>query len=230
MCPRARLHPGRLRPARERRPGLALNLFGSGYAGLRFPAIRLAPVDYAPRPLNASRNCKMMKRLGVGLIEGLIVGGLVAALVIKGLGIANFAGFFAYLLAAATGFVTGLVAGKPIWGRDAKVEATLKAVVGAALAAVLLWLIRRFAHIELDLIAFGAGRGAVGELPAISLPLIASALALLFEIDNTGAPPAERRLGEPQASERKRVIADAELDVLDEPADSARTREARRKG
>lgn len=128
----------------------------------------------------------MLKRLTVGLIEGLVLGAVMALVTIKVLGLASFAGAIAYLVAVVVGALTGLVAGKPIWAPGAKIEAGLKAFVGALLAGGLLWMLRRFAQVDVDLGAFGAGAGKIGELPAVSLPLIATALSLLFELDNTG--------------------------------------------
>jgi len=61
----------------------------------------------------------MLKRLLVGLFIGLVTGGLLAAVLIKGLGITAFAAgaggtALALLFAAITGVVVGLIAGKPI--------------------------------------------------------------------------------------------------------------------
>ena len=50
----------------------------------------------------------------------------------------------AYLGAALTGVLIGLVAGKPIWAKDAKIEAGMKAFVGALLATGLMYAARRF--------------------------------------------------------------------------------------
>ena len=79
----------------------------------------------------------MVKRLVVGLIIGLFVGALVAAALIKGLGIVSFADgaagtAMAYIFAAITGMVTGLIAGKPIWSSNGKIEASLKAFLRRA--------------------------------------------------------------------------------------------------
>ena len=67
----------------------------------------------------------MLKRLLLGLLIGAIVGGLVAAGAIAGLGAAvmPMGPFFAFVLAAATGVLTGLVAGKPIWAKGGQIEA-----------------------------------------------------------------------------------------------------------
>jgi hypothetical protein len=43
----------------------------------------------------------------------------------------------------------------------------------------------------LDLSALGAGVGAAGELAATSLPAVATLLAVLFDLDNTGDEAAD---------------------------------------
>src|SRR5215472_15930591 len=123
----------------------------------------------------------MLRRLLVGLILGLIVGGVVAAGLVVGLGVPTFASIGgavgAYLAAALAGVLTGLVAGKPIWASGAKIEAGLKAFFGALLGAGLMFALRQWASgWALHLGSFGAGDGAIGSLPAASLPLIAAVL------------------------------------------------------
>jgi ABC-type xylose transport system permease subunit len=171
----------------------------------------------------------MLKRLIVGAIEGLVLGSLAAVVAIKLLGMTSFAGVIAYLMAVVVGLLTGLVAGKPIWAREAKIEAGLKAFVGAVLAAGALWVLRRWANVEVDLSAFGAGRGVIGELPAVSLPLIATALSLLFELDNTGEAKAQAR---EKAATKARVAAapggEAHDELEDEPHIEAPAHRARK--
>src|SRR6185295_12299013 len=76
----------------------------------------------------------MLGRLVIGMVKGLIVGSLLGFGLIK-LGVAVPLGaLIAYSAAALTGVVIGLVAGKPIWAKDAKIEAGSKAVVGALLS------------------------------------------------------------------------------------------------
>ncbi len=129
----------------------------------------------------------MLKRLLLGLLIGLVVGGVVAAGVVKGLPAGTFdVAAFAYLLAAATGALTGLFAGKPIWSSDGKIEAGLKAFFGALLAAGALFALRQWVKVPVDLTALGAGAGAIGELPAAALPAVAATLGAIFELDNTG--------------------------------------------
>jgi len=127
----------------------------------------------------------MVKRLFVGLVVGLVMGSLVAAAVVKGLGLTLFSPMLAYVFAAATGVIVGLVAGKPIWAQGGQIEAGLKAVFGGLVSAGLMYAVRRWLQLDLDLTALGAGAGSVGDLPAASLPLIAGVLAGFYSADNT---------------------------------------------
>jgi hypothetical protein len=150
----------------------------------------------------------MVRRLLVGLIVGLFVGCAVAAGVVGGLRMHEFSGtggaVLAYLGAALTGVLTGLVAGKPIWATNAKIEAGLKAFFGAALAAGLMFALRQWGGaFQPDLSFIGAGHAPVGDLPAASYPLLAAVLGAFFELDNTGQGGSEGK-GE-SGGERKRV-------------------------
>jgi hypothetical protein len=131
----------------------------------------------------------MLKRLLFGLVLGLVLGGVVAAVLVQGLGIESFAGVavYAYLSAAVTGVLAGLVAGKPIWSGDGKIEAGLKAFFGGLLALGAMFALRQWVAIDVDLTSLRAGSGTVGDLPAASLPLIAAVLAGFFELDNSSS-------------------------------------------
>jgi ABC-type xylose transport system permease subunit len=172
----------------------------------------------------------MLKRLTVGLVEGLVLGALMALLTIKLLGLTSFGGAIAYLIALVMGALTGLVAGKPIWAREAKIEAGLKAVVGAGLSAGLLWMLRRWANVDLDLSAFGAGAGKLGELPAASLPLIAAALSVLFEIDNTGGPKGDSSKNSLPKTRVDEVIGREDTDALEDEVDAGAAQRRAHKG
>jgi hypothetical protein len=160
----------------------------------------------------------MLRRLLIGLVLGLIVGGALAAALVAGLGLPTFAsiapglsdGFgsaIAYLAAAITGVLTGLVAGKPIWTSGAKVEAGLKALFGALIGAGLMFALRRWAgSLTVDLPAIGArGQTAVGDLPAVSLPLLAAVLGGFFELDNTGGNDEAGKNGGAGKGGRQRI-------------------------
>ena len=137
----------------------------------------------------------MLKRTLVGLLKGIVVGAVLGLAVVYGLGMPVFAAWVAYLAAVLTGALTGLVAGRAIWEKGARIEAGLKAAAGAVVAAGAMFAIRKWLNVPADLGALG--KGLLGELPIASLPLIATGLALFFEIDNTGEsaqPPAKKRV------------------------------------
>jgi hypothetical protein len=165
----------------------------------------------------------MVQRLLLGLVVGALVGAAVAAILVAGLHVASFAGgggaLLGYAAAALTGALTGLVAGKPFWAADAKLEAGLKAFFGALVAAGAMFALRRWApDAPVDLTAFKAGGPApLAELPAVALPLIAAALGGLFGLDNTTSPDdgaARRRIaarpGAPEARKRAPTEEDEE--------------------
>src|SRR3954468_1202781 len=85
----------------------------------------------------------MLGRLLIGIVKGLIVGGLVGFALAK-LGMAAPGALIAYAAAGVTGILIGLVAGKPIWAKDAKIEAGMKAFVGALLGAGLMFAARKW--------------------------------------------------------------------------------------
>ena len=64
----------------------------------------------------------MLGRLITGILKGLVLGGLVGFGLVK-LGMAVPAAWLAYVAAAITGVLIGLIAGKPIWAPDARIEA-----------------------------------------------------------------------------------------------------------
>jgi hypothetical protein len=164
----------------------------------------------------------MLKRLILGLLIGLIMGSLVAALLVKGMGLVAFGGFLAYLFAAVTGVVVGLVAGKPIWAKGGQIEAGLKALVGAIVGAGAMFAIRQWLHLDVDLSQFAAGHDEIGNLPAVSLPLIAAVLGGFYEIDNTPEPEADAKkssakdAGKPAAKGKVRVASADEVEAEEE--------------
>jgi hypothetical protein len=164
----------------------------------------------------------MLKRLLLGIITGLIVGGAVAAGVIGGLHWLTFAEAgalgttLAYALAAGTGVVVGLVAGKPIWAKGGQIEAALKAFFGALLAAGGMFALRTWAKVDVDLAMLHAGSGALGDLPGATLPIIAAVLGGFYELDNT--PETKDGGSRTRVANDVRVAEDAAEDEDEAPA------------
>jgi hypothetical protein len=175
----------------------------------------------------------MLKRLLVGLVLGGILGAAIAAVLVQGLGIA-FTGsggaVFAYLAAAVTGSLTGLITGKPIWSATGKIEAGLKAFFGTLLALGAMFALRQWAKVEVDLTALKAGSGELGQLPAASLPIIAALLGGFFELDNTPASESDKEeggKGKGEASSKKVRVSD-DADEEEEEEDESEPAKKRR--
>jgi hypothetical protein len=180
----------------------------------------------------------MLKRLAFGLLFGLVVGGLLAAAVIKGVGMFAFAssgasGLLAYIFAAVTGVLIGLVAGKPIWASGGQIEAGLKALVGAGVAALAMLAMRHWFTIDLDLHSLSAGPAiptAAGLLPAVTLPVIAGVLGAFYEADNTPAADekgAKSSKGKAPASKKNVRVVETK-DEEDEELLEAPTKKAKK--
>ncbi len=183
----------------------------------------------------------MFGRLLFGLVKGLVVGGLVGFALAKA-GFVAPAAIVAYLSAAATGVLVGLVAGKPIWAKDAKIEAGMKAVVGALVGAGLLWAVRRWLGaipLPFSLGTLSApnlsmhetsGYGTLGGLSLTSLPIVASILGAFYDVDNTPADDGDDKKIEASASApRARIGASPKVvdELEDEDADPAEKRQKR---
>jgi hypothetical protein len=171
----------------------------------------------------------MIGRLLVGLVKGLVVGGLLGFAVAK-LGFVAPGAVIAYLAAAAAGALVGLVAGKPIWAKEAKIEAGMKAVVGALLGAGLMFAIRKWLGFPLptDLGALSApnlsllesgARGTIGGLAVTSLALVAAVLGGFYEVDNTPDADESKAKGGARVDEGAKGKARIGASTNDDEAD-----------
>ncbi len=154
----------------------------------------------------------MIGRFILGLIKGVLVGVVIAAVLVKGLGIVTWGAPLAYGAAIVTGLLTALISGKAIWVRGAGVENAIKSVAAVLIGSVGMYLVRRWLPFSVDLSMIQAGAGKLGDLPAIALPMVGTLLALMFEIDNTGESAKEANRERMRVAESKRV---EELDVGD---------------
>ena len=175
----------------------------------------------------------MLGRLLIGIVKGLLVGGLIGFGLAK-LGLAAPGAIIAYLAAAAPGVLVGLIAGKPIWAKDAKIEAGMKAFVGALLGAGLMYVARRWLTMPIPLAlgplasaneSLGEAATSTGTLGGLGITSLASVAALLggfYEADNdpteaSPTPPSEAK--RPKAS-NKRIVAEAAGDEADDDLDA----------
>ena len=166
----------------------------------------------------------MFRRLLLGLSEGLVIGLALGVACARGLGLGAPGAVMAAVLGALAGFAVGLVAGRPIWARNAKTEALLKAAAGALGGFGLSFALRRWLKVEVDLCAFSLGAGPAGQLSAVVLPAVTSALALFFELDDDGgqgsAEPGAKRAGKQRLDSEQpssAALDDAEVSADDAP-------------
>lgn len=152
----------------------------------------------------------MLKRLIVGLVIGILVGGLAGYGLFQVLPTA-MAGALGYAFAAATGVLVGLVAGKPIWAPEARIEAGLKAVVGALLAMGILFGIR-FLGVTIPSIA-EIPSAEIGRHAIASLATIATLLSVFYELDNTGGDEQPKTR---VAGEKARIASNGTGEALEE--------------
>lgn len=155
----------------------------------------------------------MLGRLLLGIVKGLVLGGLLGFGLLK-LGQAVPIAVVAYVAAAVTGILIGLVAGKPIWAKDAKIEAGMKAGVGALLGVGLMFAARRWltmpvpgALLDITRAQIQGAAPALGMFSMTSLAAIAAVLGGFYDADNTPEPEKAEAEGNKAAAPNKARIA-----------------------
>lgn len=179
----------------------------------------------------------MLGRLLIGIVKGLVVGGLIGFGLVK-LGMALPGAVIAYLAAAVTGVVIGLVAGKPIWAKDAKIEAGAKAVVGALLGVGLMAAARHWLTMPVP-VPLGNLAPDLSEAPSIggfamtSLAAIAALLGGFYDADNDSSGDEEEapspKAGAREQKGNRRIAAQANAGEDDEEALSESEKKRSRK-
>ncbi|MFO0550399.1 MAG: hypothetical protein U0271_18535 [Polyangiaceae bacterium] len=177
----------------------------------------------------------MVLRLLLGLLKGVVLGALVGFALVQ-LGQAAPSALVAYLAAAVTCALVGLIAGKPIWAAGARIEAGLKAGFGALLGVGLMWLTRSFLHFQLPFslgpLSHGVAHGTIGGLAVTSLAVVAGVLGAFYDADNTpgdeeadasnAKPAAKARVAKPGKSAGPSLEEELALD--DEEQNKKKTR------
>jgi len=153
------------------------------------------------------------------LLLAALVTGTAVALARYGLGVTAFEPFGAYLAAVCIGAVLGLVTGKPVWAKGARIEAGLKAFFGALVAAGLMFALRSWVSVDLDLTFLGLDSSVTQKHPALAFPSVGLLLTLLFSIDNmfggsdSDTPQAKKRIAtsnEGRRAGQNEAIAESE--------------------
>jgi hypothetical protein len=174
----------------------------------------------------------MLWRLLIGIAKGLVVGALLGFGLVK-LGDAMPGAIVAYLTAALTGVLIGLVAGRPIWANDAKIEAGTKAFVGALLGLGLMAAARTWLLVPLP---FALGplapeNATLGGFAMTSLAAIAGLLGGFYEADNDSTGEDTAQAGKPagKAGKQQRIAAshgagEEEEELLESEPDKKRSK------
>lgn len=169
----------------------------------------------------------MLKRLLFGLLKGSLIGGLLAYSLVAGLSVTSLTGAWAYAAVVLAGVATALIAGRPIWAAEARVEVLLKSVAAALLGSGFLFVVNRYFSVRMDLGPLGSG--ALVQLPYVLLPTVSTLLAVFFEVDNDDS--AAQQTGETGGFNNQRVRVEGR-DVTDtgdeDEADEPVTRAGRR--
>ncbi|MBL8601428.1 MAG: hypothetical protein JNK72_05840 [Myxococcales bacterium] len=152
-----------------------------------------------------------MKRLVIGLVKGLLVGGALGAALHFGLGATTLIGPLAYVFYAVVGALAGLLAGRPAWREGAGVAAILRAVFGLGVG-VGLYALAGLLKFEVPLAGVGAGH-TLQQIPLLLAPTIATVYATLVEVDDGGENP------EPAVQSKVRInLEDIKVDEEEAPA------------
>lgn len=175
----------------------------------------------------------MLKRLGVGLLKGLLIGGAIGAGLTYGLHWSvAVGGILGFLLAMGAAGTTGVFAGRPPWQEGAWIESLLKGLFGVGVGALVYWLGSTYAAGPAIPLPGLADAAPWPGLPVVFLPVIAGVYGSLVELDNTGddGKANKKKKGPPPPPPpraRVEIDTDSGLDVT-EHAESTRPARGRK--
>lgn len=133
----------------------------------------------------------MGKRLLLGILKGLLIGGTIGALihfvaVDDGTLTSSLAN---YPLYAGVGALSGVLAGRPPWKPGAWIASILKGVFGLGVGAGLFALASNFIGMKFALL--GGPSVLLAQHPLVFAPIVALLYATFVEIDDGGDQPEE---------------------------------------
>jgi hypothetical protein len=159
----------------------------------------------------------MGKRLLLGLLKGLVIGGAFGAALHFGRGVPVLDGALNWVLYPLVGAVSGALAGRAPWKPGAWIAGVLKAVFGLAVGAGLFALGNKFLP-EMQVLGAQA-KASLAHYPLVFAPMLATVYATLVELDDGGDQPEE----EPASGVRVGKISVEDIDVgEDEEAPAAK--------
>lgn len=140
------------------------------------------------------RFCTMLRRLLLGLLKGIVVGGAIGAALHFGVRQTSMApGALNYVLYGTVALLAGVLAGQPPWRKGAWVASILKGIFGFGVGAGLYALASRYLQVPVEgLMELPAGT-QLAQAPLLFAPAVATVYATLVELDDGGeAQPEEK--------------------------------------
>lgn len=153
----------------------------------------------------------MLKRLGIGLLKGLVLGAAAGAALHFGLGLGSVGVLAGFAIAMLTGAVAAVISGRPPWQKGAWIESLLKGGAGLGVGALVYFLAWKFASFGIPFAMAGVPAGTQWtQMPLLLAPTIGALFAGLVELDNTGED------GTKPGEKKAKVRVDATEDVVEE--------------
>ncbi len=169
----------------------------------------------------------MFRRLLLGLAKGLVIGGVIGALMHFALGVTLIpAGALSYLFFGGIAALAGVAAGQPPWREGAWVGSILKAIFGFAIGAGLYWVGQRFLNFPIGGLAGLPAEATFAQAPLTFAPTLAAIFGMLIELDDGGDQAADSKTGvRVDAAGGKAKAADAD----DEEVEAQSSKQSRAK-
>ncbi len=132
----------------------------------------------------------MLRRLGFGLLKGLVVGTALGVGFQVGLGWGATTGLLGYLLAMGFGATAGILCGKAPWRAEAWIEAVLKGIFGVGVGALVYWVGSSYLAWQLPWALPNAEAGSAWTaMPLLYAPVIGGIFGTIVELDNDESAP-----------------------------------------
>lgn len=168
----------------------------------------------------------MVRRLLVGLLKGIVIGGAIGALLHFALGLTALpAAWLGYVLYGAVAALGGVLAGQPPWRKGAWVASILKGLFGFGLGALAYLLGSRFLNLDVGGLANIANGTTLANAPLLFAPIVAMIYAGLVELDDGGEQAAAE-----EAAAKTGVRAVPDVDSIDVGEEEPAERGAKKSG
>ncbi len=170
----------------------------------------------------------MLKRLLLGLIKGVIVGGAIGAVLHFALGVTAIGVGLGYLLYGVTATLAGVVAGQPPWRQGAWIASVLKGLFGFGVGVGVYALVTHFLRIPVGGLLQIPPQTMIAQAPLLFAPAVATVYATLVELDDGGEQAKDDKTGV-RAAPGGAVKSKASVDDVFAAVDREIERQAKKK-